>query len=203
MVLQCVRWYMNKPNFAKTLKLVYMAVFVALSIVLRTFAVWGTSRITFDFVTVILAGAFLGPIAGLTVGAITDTLAFLINNWGMPWTPVFLITSSLTGLIAGLVFKFLKVIKNDYIKLGIIAASVFILVPLILNPIGIYYILFAGLHPSGMAFGAWYLVRLPEQTIAYLIGFIVLFAVFVPVKQAVRFSEKLKPQKNQPPGDSA
>ena len=162
------------------------AVFVALGVVIRVFAIYGNSRITFDYIPVVLSGVFLGPFAGLIVGALTDTLAFLINPMGM-WSPVFLVTSAITGLIPGLVFKFLKVVKNDFVKLTIAVILVYIAVPLTLNPLGIYFIFLSGMH--SLAFGVWYAGRLPAQTIAYLINAVVIFALYKPLKQFVKLGE--------------
>jgi ECF transporter S component (folate family) len=167
-------------NRARTLKLVYIAVFVALSVVLRTFAIWGSSRITFDYIPIILSGVFLGPVAGLVTGSVADVLAFLIRPMGA-WNPAFLGINALVGLLPGLVFKFLKVVKNDYIKLSIAVSLIFVSITLFLNPLAVYFFFVPVANRA--AFGTWYIARLPVQSIVFLANAIVIFAAYPPMKQ--------------------
>ena len=47
-----------------------------------------------------LAGYFFGPIAGLMVGAVSDTVGCLFSGYG--WDPVLTVSPMLLGLFAGL-----------------------------------------------------------------------------------------------------
>lgn len=103
----------NKPskrgrNYVNTL--VYAAVFVALSAVLKVaFEIYFTPQIRFNFssVPIMMAGIFLGPLWGFAVGVIADLLNFMLRGGGVMHLG-FTLTSALTGFIPGIVFYWVK-----------------------------------------------------------------------------------------------
>ena len=48
-----------------------------------------------------LGCACYGPLVGMGVGAVIDTLGFLLSSYGEPYFPGYLITAMLSGLIYG------------------------------------------------------------------------------------------------------
>ena len=58
-------------------------------------------KIYFSFVVVSLECACYGPLVGMGVGAVIDTLGFLLSSYGEPYFPGYLITAMLSGLIYG------------------------------------------------------------------------------------------------------
>ena len=76
----------------------------ALAIILESFPIYllGQSlKIYFSFVVVSLGCACYGPLVGMGVGAVIDTLGFLLSSYGEPYFPGYLITAMLSGLIYG------------------------------------------------------------------------------------------------------
>lgn len=100
-------------NLLKTRRLVYLAFFVALSIVLSRFlsinvpfgGVAGI-RIGFGGLPIIFSGMAFGPLAGAAVGAISDLLGYIINPQGA-YMPHFTISAALTGVIPAVIFIYL------------------------------------------------------------------------------------------------
>ncbi|NLW51828.1 MAG: folate family ECF transporter S component [Tissierellia bacterium] len=115
-------------------KLTYMAVLVALGVIINTLRVGG---ISFGGFPIILSGYLLGPVSGFIVGAVTDLAAFIVRPSAFGFNPIFTITSALTGLLPVLVtsilgetypkFTFIKVLIGVFV--GQILTSV-ILVPI-------------------------------------------------------------------------
>lgn len=94
----------TKAKFS-TKQIAYIAIFVALGVVINTLRF---GILSFGGLPIILSGYALGPILGFIVGAITDVVAFIIrpSNIGFP-NPIFTLTSALTGLIPVVVSSFL------------------------------------------------------------------------------------------------
>ena len=79
------------------------ALLCALSVVFARFTTVmpsAISRFSIEAVPIALAGYFFGPIAGLMVGAVSDTVGCLFSGYG--WDPVLTVSPMLLGLFAGL-----------------------------------------------------------------------------------------------------
>lgn len=88
-----------------TNKLTYMAMFVALSVVINTLRV---GEVSFGGFPIIFGGYVLGPIYGFIIGAVADIVGFIIRpSAGGAFNPLFVLTSALTGLIPVLVTQLL------------------------------------------------------------------------------------------------
>ncbi|NMB40641.1 MAG: folate family ECF transporter S component [Firmicutes bacterium] len=59
-------------------------------------------RLGFGSLPIVFSGIFMGPLAGGLVGAIADLAGYFINPFG-PYMPHFTLTSTLRGVIPGLV----------------------------------------------------------------------------------------------------
>ena len=81
----------------------HCALLCALSVVFARFTTVmpsAISRFSIEAVPIALAGYFFGPIAGLMVGAVSDTVGCLFSGYG--WDPVLTVSPMLLGLFAGL-----------------------------------------------------------------------------------------------------
>lgn len=90
---------------ARTLS--YLAMFIALSVVLNTLRV---GPISFGGFPIIYGGLALGPVFGFIIGMVSDLLGFLVRPSGNGFNLAFTLTSSLTGAIPVLV---LRLFGND------------------------------------------------------------------------------------------
>lgn len=88
-----------------TRKLTYMAVFIALSVVINTLRF---GSISFGGFPIIYSGLVLGPVNGFLVGGISDLLGFIIRPSSQGFHPIFTLTSALTGMIPILVVKLFR-----------------------------------------------------------------------------------------------
>ncbi|MFR7350266.1 folate family ECF transporter S component [Peptoniphilus sp.] len=92
---------------SSTRKITYMAMFVALSVVINTMRF---GSISFGGFPIIYSGLVLGPVNGFIVGAVSDVLGFIVRpSSGGGYHVVFTLTSALTGLIPILVVRLFKV----------------------------------------------------------------------------------------------
>ena len=75
----------TRSSFGSIQVLIMMALFIALSIVLgkQLSFTAGPFRISFENLTVLMAGIFFGPLAGLTVGACADLIGCLLVGYAI------------------------------------------------------------------------------------------------------------------------
>ena len=96
-------------KFFSTKRIASMALLIALQIILARFVGFQISeglRISVEVVPVILAGIWLGPLAGLIVGFLADILGTIISGYGVYFLPL-AITPILNGVLPGLAFRYL------------------------------------------------------------------------------------------------
>ena len=85
-----------------------MAMLIALQIVLARFLGWQVSeglRISFESIPVLIAGMWLGPLAGFLVGVISDVLGTIISGYGVYFVPL-AITPIVNGVLPPLIFHY-------------------------------------------------------------------------------------------------
>lgn len=115
-------------------RITYMAIFVALGVIINTVRI---GSISFGGFPIILSGYLLGPISGFIVGGVTDVVAFIVRPSPFGFNILFTLTSALTGLIPIVVTKLLgeKYPNYSFIKvlIGIIVGQ--LLTSIILVPI--------------------------------------------------------------------
>lgn len=134
----------------KTLKLTSVAMLTALAVLANMFTIPLTPNfsrvISFTIVLSFIAGIYLGPVSGLTVGFLGDLIAHFINPMGgMGYNWFIGLSCALTGLIAGLVFK-LKL--HRLIKLVIALVLSFVISTTLLNNFGLWLQIIVGVKPS-------------------------------------------------------
>jgi ECF transporter S component (folate family) len=99
-------------------RLTTMAIFIALQIVLARFAGIQVSeglRVSFEAIPIILAGIWLGPMAGLVVGLLSDLVGTLISGYGVYFPPL-AITPILNGVLPGLCYRYVFKENMNFIK---------------------------------------------------------------------------------------
>ena len=97
-------WHQAADEFKNIRVLAFAGMVTALAIILESFPIYllGQSlKIYFSFVVVSLGCACYGPLVGMGVGAVIDTLGFLLSSYGEPYFPGYLISAVLSGLIYG------------------------------------------------------------------------------------------------------
>ncbi len=105
-------------SFFSPRRLTSMAIFIALQIVLARFAGIQVSeglRISFEAIPIILAGLWLGPMAGFLVGFISDLVGTIISGYGVYFLPL-AITPILNGVLPGLCYRYLYKGNMNLIK---------------------------------------------------------------------------------------
>ena len=175
----------------------YCAVLVALSVIANTFTVYfnfaGSNALSFTYTVCFLAGAFFGPFAGFLVGACGDLIGWLINPAGGAFNPLLTLTSGLLGLIPGIVFMVVKKFSGKLKKpdrfLPLWTAASFILVWLICtnaNTAIMYYFYIAGFSKKYTTLIAYYVYRIPFQTLFWAINLVCSALLVVPLKKILK-----------------
>lgn len=104
-VFSSAYWREAKAEFKNVRVLAFAGLVVAMSIVLESLPIYllGPSlKIYFSFLVVGLGAMVYGPLVGMAVGGLTDTIGFLLASYGEPYFPGYLVTGILSGLIYGL-----------------------------------------------------------------------------------------------------
>ncbi len=120
-------------------------------------------RISFGYVPLMLSGILFGPLVGGLTGFAADLIGFLVNPMG-PYHPGFTISSTLWGVLPGLIFIVLKG-KNTFEKslsfknIVIAVAITSILVSILLDT---YWL--------SVLYGKGFLILLPTRVVASLIS---------------------------------
>lgn len=130
----------------KTVKLTFTAMFTALAIVANTFTIPLTpsNSVSFTIAISFIAGIYLGPISGLTVGYLGDLIGAIIHPMG-PYNWFMALSCALTGFICALVYK-LKLHK--LLKLAIAMVIYLIVCSIALNTFGLWLQIIVGVDPS-------------------------------------------------------
>ena len=117
-----------------TRKITTAAFFTAIAIILTRFfgivvPLGGYPSLSLDFgsVPITIAGIILGPIFGGIVGLASDLIGFfIVNNRGGVFHFGFLLNAVLTGVIPGLIYKYLKNKKITNFKFVLISLMYFV-----------------------------------------------------------------------------
>ena len=107
-------------------------------------------RVSLGPALIIFTSIFLGPIAGLVVGAASDILGIVLfpNALGYSINPLFTVVYGLLGLLPFFIFKLAKMVKKNSINFAIITA--------ILGCLCVFVTIFMSLNSSITLFGKTY-----------------------------------------------
>lgn len=161
----------NKSIFdAKTLAICSMltALSIVIGIFCKNFLNFGNGlfRITFENFPILLSGILYGPIAGALVGAVSDTLSYILSTQTLAISPLITLGAAMVGLVAGLTAKLLK--KNAFSFRIIFSALLGHLVgSVIIKSIGLYAF-----------YGSAVLVRIPMYILICALEVFIMHLVF-------------------------
>lgn len=150
------------------------------------------AAISFAYIPCLIAGALLGPLAGLAVGFTGDLIGHLIHPLG-PYNPIIGVASALLGFIPGFVFKEIKLKKvNKEIKLKNIKVSAADAIRIVISFLLTFIICTASLntyamfimYSKGKTFWAYFAARLPWQSLMVAINLVLCVILFPLVKHA-------------------
>lgn len=163
-----------------TKKMAYAAMLTAMCVVVNIFDInLVYFKISIVALPCFIAGAFLGPVYGFTVGILGDLLGYMLNSGGFPYMPLIGIASGLLGFIPGVVFQYVKL--NDYLKIGISYTLCLIICTIGINTFALWSILF---RDTRTLLG-FFMTRMIYQPIISLANVALAFALYAPLKKFV------------------
>ena len=97
----------------------------------------GLFRVSFESFPILLSGIMLGPIIGGVVGAATDIISYLMSGQAYPFDFVVMLGSALTGIVSGVIAKY--IIKRKSARRIIIpSAAAHVVGSMIVKTVGLY-----------------------------------------------------------------
>ena len=126
----------ERNNLSKTQRLVYTALFAALSFVANYFTIKVSGALQISFVATVgfLSGYLLGGGLGFAASFTGDLICGIVAPFGA-YNPIIGIGSGLWGLIPGVIFTYFK--GNDYVKTAVSFIVSFVLCSFAVNTIGL------------------------------------------------------------------
>ena len=121
-------------------KLAYIGVMAALCIAVNTFEIkFADTQFSFSLFTALLAGVTLGALPGAVAVFVGDLFGYLLNSAGIYWWVA--LSLMLMAVIAGLVMRIPMHFKGSlFVKLTIVTVLTFSLCTVLVNSLGMYYI---------------------------------------------------------------
>ena len=136
-------------SFRSVRLLFLLAILLALRLVLGVLTIRIAPfnlSISFAWLPVMVIGWYFGPVVGLIMGCITDTISFLMSGGGV-WFWMYAIQEPIVGLISGLVAGLYRIRKNNiksHITVDVIVNQILVIGFAVLS----YVILIVWLNPS-------------------------------------------------------
>ena len=165
-------------------KIILSSILIALNIILErllAYSVWNQT-ISFSFVTIGFAAAFLGAPYAMIIATIGDILGSLLLPFG-PYFFGFTLTNAIAGLITGLFLQ-----KNATVfKISLSVLLNKILCSLILNTVWISILYRGGLD----AFPVVFVSRIPQSAIMLVVEIVVLSLLFTEKSKIKRMLNKV------------
>lgn len=171
----------RSKNISRALIIAYTAVLIALAVVCNMFDIplgVGDKKLSLSYLPSFVAGIFLGPISGLSVGLFGDVIGLLISPQG-PWIPLITLSSALIGLIPGLICKIPKL--NIFIKIWISIILCLFICTAGFNTLGIYLTYIKGKK----TFWVYFTSRIAFQSIVVGINGAIISLLYYPLKKLV------------------
>ena len=190
----------KKTNGAKRFfsprRICAMAMLIALQIVLARFLGWQVSeglRISFESIPVLIAGMWLGPVAGLIVGVISDVLGTIISGYGVYFVPL-AITPIVNGVLPPLIFRYILKDNINVVKCVVVLVITQLIASMLLGTLALtwYYKLFVPNKDN--AFAILFVARLTKLATIAADTAIVTILHFSMYKKVIRpmFAERRK-----------
>jgi ECF transporter S component (folate family) len=128
----------QKPSiFKNTQTMVMIALFTALSIVFgkQLSITAGAFRISFENLPILMAGIFIGPVAGAFVGLCADIVGCIM--FGININPIITLGGVSIGFISGIVYHS-HIIKAPKLRLIVAIAAAHIIGSMLIKSVGLY-----------------------------------------------------------------
>ena len=119
------------------------AMLVAMSVVIGIFCKsvlnfgGGLFRITFENLPIIISGIFFGPVAGASVGLLSDIISYLLSGQSYPLNVIVTVGAVSVGLVSGLVARF-AVRERGIPQIILSGALAHVVGSMIIKPIGLF-----------------------------------------------------------------
>ena len=119
------------------------AMLVAMSVVIGIFCKsvlnfgGGLFRITFENLPIIISGVFFGPVAGASVGFLSDIISYLLSGQSYPLNVIVTVGAVSVGLVSGLVARF-AVRERGNLQIILSGALAHVVGSMIIKPIGLF-----------------------------------------------------------------
>ena len=97
----------------------------------------GLFRVTFENLPIIMSGILYGPIIGGTVGVLTDLISYLLSSQAYPPNLIVTLGAAASGVIAGIVAKFI-IRKKGKMQIIVAGALSHLVASMIIKSIGLY-----------------------------------------------------------------
>lgn len=148
--------------------LIMMGLFIALSIVLgkQLSFTAGPFRISFENLTVLMAGIFFGPLAGLTVGACADIIGCLLVGYAI--NPIITAGAASVGFVSGLVYRNCLRAKPG-LRLAVAVGAAHIIGSMIIKSIGLRIYFGYPLQMVALRIPLYIIIGCAEGYIIYLL----------------------------------
>lgn len=170
----------KRCNLSKTQKIVYTAMFSALSFIANYFTIKVSDALQLSLVATVgfFAGYMLGAGLGFTASFMGDLICGIIAPFGA-YSPIIGIGSGLWGFVPGIIFNSFK--GNDYVKAIISFIVCFILNSFLVNTLGLSLM-------YGLSFESL-LALLPYKLISVVVNAVICI-LFIPVTYRVLPKDK-------------
>lgn len=179
-------------------KIAYLAVFIALSVVVNSFVeinITPSNKLTFTYFICFFAGFLLGPLPGFLVGFLGDAIGFLLVPQDVYW--FFGLTLGLIGMIAGFARKLpLRGKRGVFFKALIAFAVNYIVITCFVNSLvnyGYLYLFIWG-KTVNKTFWVYMTGRLAFQSVVFAINAVaamLVLTVFVSSRLLGFFKDEL------------
>ncbi len=173
-----------------TLRLVFAAMFAALAVVLSiypfTFYLPDSSRITFREIPIYLCSFTLGPVFGGLCAFISDLVGTFISNSGSAWNPLFALNAVLTGVLPGVLFRYVFKNEKPTLSTTLSIIPVNILVSLFLTTLWLHVLGFDG----GVPFAAHLALRMILVTVMTVVQILVVRVLYPIVLRLMHLEEQ-------------
>ena len=97
----------------------------------------GLFRVSFESLPILLSGIMLGPIIGGVVGAATDIISYLMSGQAYPLNFVVTAGAALTGVISGILAKYV-IKKKSAARIIIPSAVAHVICSMLIKTAGLY-----------------------------------------------------------------
>ncbi len=127
----------KRSIFKNTQTIVLLALFTALSIVFgkQLSITVGAFRISLENLPILMAGIFIGPVAGIFVGACADIVGCIM--FGISINPIITLGGISIGFISGMIYQS-RIIENPKLKLMLSVAAAHVIGSMLIKSIGLY-----------------------------------------------------------------